>query len=314
MGPERWRYALVTIMAVDYPIPPWLTPQAAQGYGELAGAAHRAALQAKLEREKMAQQAAQAAMQMQARQQELAANMQARAEAMRSEAMREDQKLRIEKAYKDSVLGIQQQELDIRQKTAEHSIKQAAASFAAKQEAGRRIAAGEDPQKVWMELGPTMGITGNAMANLSKKPFEMGSASDIEGLPGFKQIQTGPETRRIVRLPPNLEGMNTTPTPVVANGKVIGYNIPRIPGTTFRGAPKENKMDALLQQAAATKGGSPAVQSPTAAAAEAIRMVGDRRAAFDAQTKNFIRWLDPEPELEEEDLEEEEAEVLDATE
>ena len=182
----------------SYPIPPWLDVRPAQ-FGE---AAARGA-EISLGRARIAQEAQQSAVRANMAAQELAA----RREQEQQNAQREAQQLEIQKAYQQAQLGLKQQELDQSEQDLKMRVQAAATKSAAQMEAQQRIQAGEDQAKVWMELGPQVGMTGAGVASLARGSKAFGGAESIPGLPDyFKQVQSGPGTRRIVQLPHPAEG------------------------------------------------------------------------------------------------------------
>ncbi len=86
----------------SYPLPPWLEPSAAQGYGQLAGEAQQRALSAQLARERMSQESAQFAIESQQRSQQTAAENQARQEQLNQEHQVEQQKIAIDQPISSS--------------------------------------------------------------------------------------------------------------------------------------------------------------------------------------------------------------------
>jgi hypothetical protein len=179
-----------------YPIPPWLDVQPAQ-FGE---AAYKGAT-IRMERARLAQQAQEANQRAGIAAAELSAKMSAQQQA----ALREQQEAEIQNALEQAQLGLKTRQLD----QAEQEINLAERDFgmkldiatrksAAQQEAAARIRAGEDPSKVWAELGPQAGITGSGLPALMKKPFSLQGAQDIPGLKDYKAVQTSPDQFRII--------------------------------------------------------------------------------------------------------------------
>lgn len=231
---------------MEYPIPPWLHGVSPGEIGQLYQNAQRAGAQIQMEQQRLSQESQQAQMALQAKQ-----------EAAKQDQMRQAQQMQIEKAYHDSEIGLRKSQLEQTQKELQQKTQIAAQTFQAKQQAQQRIAAGEDPQKVWMELGPMMGVTGAGLANLAKKPVQFGGATSVEGLPeDWKAVQTGAGSRRIIHIPTTETGTNTAPTTVTGpNGEMLGYRIP-MPGgkQIFRGPPKSNSFEEKLKAVRAARG------------------------------------------------------------
>jgi hypothetical protein len=113
--------------------------------------------------------------------------------------LRADHKIAIEKAQSDALLGIRQSQLELQQQRAVETAKRAALTFQAQETYRRRVAGGEDPRKVLLEIGPGMGMTGSGMASLTKAPDEMfipppaRDVMDEGGNPtGVQMFQTSP--------------------------------------------------------------------------------------------------------------------------
>lgn len=126
------------------------TPNLAQSFlggARLAQDAAQHAQAIQLQREKLAQDAQQAEMELMAKQQ-----------AAQQQQLRQQQEMEIEKAYKQAQIGLRQREVDESAKVLEFKTQQAAQHTLIQQTAQQRIARGEDPQKVWQELGPQAGV------------------------------------------------------------------------------------------------------------------------------------------------------------
>lgn len=130
------------------PIPQWLEPSAAQGWGDIAAKGQ----QLQLERARIQQQG-------------VIANMEAQSkrEQQQAESARQQQQIQYEKSYRDAQLGLQQQEQDLKQQQFQQQVKNAATRSAAMMRISQRIAAGEDPSRVYMEEGPAAGATADTL-------------------------------------------------------------------------------------------------------------------------------------------------------
>src|ERR1700744_261925 len=170
----------------DYPLPPWLTPQAAQGWGELAGQAARARLNAGLERERMQQQSAQFAIEAVRRFQQAAAEAKARKEGLEYDHTMEQQKIAIDQQYKQQQLSIAQQDEQLAQQQFAQKTADAAKKFTAnqsfqkailpKEQGGEGLNATEAALKY---MAPYM--TGTEIGRLSAIPkdFKPGATAEI---------------------------------------------------------------------------------------------------------------------------------------
>jgi hypothetical protein len=273
-------------------LPPWLTPQAAQGYGDLAAEGFKTGATIANERARLAQEAAQHGMEMQQRQQEFQQKTAAEQEAAQQAGLVEQQKIQIDKATKDAELGLRQQDLALKQKDFEQQTQQAAALSAVQQQATKRIAAGEDPQKVWMELGPQMNMTSAALSKLITPPFKPGTAAQIPNDPTHQLIQTGPNAWHVTAIPSNVA--TNAPDEMPRTGGRWEKN----PGTgkfQWVADKKKTGVEAAMDAYRASKGGTK-TNTPAAkdlGTNEVIKVTKDgRKAVFDSKSKEFVRWAD----------------------
>lgn len=102
---------------------------------------------------------------MQARQMEQQAQLQREANAisaqvkleeMAAENRRAEQRVLVDKAYNDAIVSVRQQEAETRAADLQRKMQEASSRYAIQAQAQRRIQAGEDPARVWMELGPSL--------------------------------------------------------------------------------------------------------------------------------------------------------------
>lgn len=147
-------------MAADIGIPPWLN-RSADPASYFLPARH----EAWNEIGEMARiQQASAALAESARRTDM--ELQMERERSQAEQNVKQQQLEIAKAYHDSETGLQVQKLEEAKRMNSMRIQQFAQSAAAKQEYQQRVASGEDPAKVGLELGPRMGVPGSGLASL----------------------------------------------------------------------------------------------------------------------------------------------------
>lgn len=236
------------------------TPNLAQAY--LGG--RRIAV----EREAIAQRANEAASRIALARQELAqeavANemrLAATQQAQAREAMQAAQEAEIAKSYRDIQLGMAQRKLALDEQSAAMELQEAARGF----DMNQRF------QKRFSELSATLGPEQAATRALLEIGPQAGG--------GFTRSVSPPQREPTVSVPIYPEGTD----PVVA--RAMG-----IPATTVRGSVNQlatmlgTNMPTALRQPSQPKVGAPS--------SEVIRRTKDgRRAVFDADTKQFIRYL-----------------------
>lgn len=154
----------------EYPLPPWLHGVSPEAIGTLYSGGMRLGASIAQEQAQEAFTAQQAAQQMAYHQQQLQqekelaimrADAQAKQQAQ-ANAMAQ-QRIEMERAYHDQRIGIEQQKAAEAQQALTAKAQLAARQFDAQQRAARRISAGEDPAKVWLEEGPAAGQIGSTM-------------------------------------------------------------------------------------------------------------------------------------------------------
>ena len=210
-------------MPQAYPIPPWMgpQPQIAQLYAE--GVKIRQ--QTVLERERLNNQQVLARMQIDAR----------REEADRNHLL-EQQQLEIEKAYKEAEVGLRQEELKRRDEETQLKVQEAARQYQsqqmAQQEAEQMIQGGLEPEtawkRSWMKYGPTAGLTGGAMGQMTRGGgsggLDYGPARPVPGTPpewNMYERQTGPETISLIRPPTSMDNGEPAPEGYFKHGNKL---------------------------------------------------------------------------------------------
>lgn len=202
-------------MPVDYSIPPWLTPQAAQGWGDLWAKGNALTLQAQGEANKVALEGArlsQAARQASLRHEEALANLAADKEARDKAALVEGQKIEVKKAYDDAQIGLAQQKIDAEAKQiAAQSLAQQ--NFAKDYQAavGAGTSADEAYQAAILKHGPSLysGTPGGGASFASAlKPRQQSTALTPQLQPVLNPdgstnadllaLQTGPGSLRAI--------------------------------------------------------------------------------------------------------------------
>lgn len=111
---------------------------------------------------------AEASQHLQAQQQEAQMHHELEQKRLEQNSRLEQQQLEISKAYHDAQVGMQMQRLEEAKKVNEWKMQKFAQQAQVQMQARQRIASGEDPTKVWMELGPEMGFTGSGQASISR--------------------------------------------------------------------------------------------------------------------------------------------------
>jgi hypothetical protein len=166
------------------PPTPWLRPPDTdqnylKGYGlGQQGASEQ--VQIAMAQQRMAQQAAEASAQLQERSQAAQMEIEMRQKEHERQSLMDQQKLEIEKSYRQSQIGLEKQKLDEEIKINQSKLSQTANLAAAQMEAQKRIAAGEDPSDVWMEIGPRAGMTGAGMGSLIRSKQAMLPPEDVQ--------------------------------------------------------------------------------------------------------------------------------------
>jgi hypothetical protein len=243
----------------EYPLPSWLTPQAAQGWGELAGQAARARLNAGLERDRMAQQSAQFAIEANQRSQELAAQTKAHQDALNYEHIVDQQKIAIDQAYKQQQLALSQQDEQLAQQQFALKAADAARKFTAnqnfqkailpKEQGGEGLSATEAALKY---MAPFM--TGTEMGRLSAIPkdFKPGATTQIPGASSEGLVQVAPNRwEKYATIPQTITNAPTAMDVTNSAGDTIGYEIQlqgQKPHYQSKTQTKTSPMDVLRQR------------------------------------------------------------------
>lgn len=136
------------------------------------------------------------------------AAMQAELEKQRIEqqSRMESQRIEISKAYHDSQVALERDRLAQAKEMNDFQMKKYADMAAARMEISKRIASGEDPTKVIMEVGARAGDVGSAMSatvrayenKLAKVPEQWIPADPVTGAPGHFR-----ESRGGIKFPPS---------------------------------------------------------------------------------------------------------------
>lgn len=125
-------------------IPPWLAPKADEAENFLRG--YQTGAQISEAQSRLAVQSQQVA----------------------EQSLRRQQELEIDKAYKQAMLQMNQSELAERKRVNDLNMLKSSRMFAAQEQYRRRVAAGEDPMKVGLEIGPMMGTTDAGLAGMAR--------------------------------------------------------------------------------------------------------------------------------------------------
>lgn len=286
----------------NYILPPWLHPSRTDPAQAFVSAFQTGA-QVANQRARLAQHAEQVAMDAAIKDREV-----------QRRAALDQQRVEIAKARTQAEIGIREQQLNVVQERARDTARMAAANFklramqdqredakigmvqekqarsvAAQNEAQRRIAAGEDATKVYMELGPAIqgGMTGMSgfINQGSGIDFTKEQARPVAGLPDrYKALRTGKNTQQVFDTgstqEPEARPLKGDPSKVVID---MGNGKPPI----VRNAPVSPEMEALGKALAAAYSDD----DPEAVARIRKQIADLNNAAPAAPSTNSIRIL-----------------------
>lgn len=159
-----------------YPIAPWLHPQ--DTVGPYVQGLHLGA-QLQQERQRLSQQAAEAAVRAQMQQ-----------EQMERESMIAQQRIEVSKAQQQQEVALKQQELAQHQQTIQMATEQAARKFQAMQAYQSEVAGGGDPLKAILKYGPAMGQQASAEA-AAIRASQLAARQGPGGLPNVPVMKLG---------------------------------------------------------------------------------------------------------------------------
>lgn len=179
-------------MAVDYAIPSWISqPPSPSPAASYITSLHQGA-QIGLEQQQLQQRAVLAQQELNARQQEQAQRMQL-----------EQQQIEYDHALKTAELGMQQQKLDEAKQLTDLQIAESARRFSAQQAVQADIDSGVDPATAMFRRAADLGMHAGDIGALSRAvhppPGLTGGMEEIGD--GYRAIQTGPNTRKIIAPP-----------------------------------------------------------------------------------------------------------------
>lgn len=192
----------------DYAVPSWIRPPGNIAQDWLSGMQAGAGI---------ARQRAE--LQQQAQIANLHADIQA--QQMQMQAERQRQMLQMQKAYHDQITQIRQDQLAQQQQKVQLATDQAARKFMATQAYQQRVARGEDPSAVMLELGPSMGASGGDMAAAMRaqregegKEYGDVTTEDLGG--GYKAVyRTGSPGLHVLN-PPKEHGISLSAMAAIA--------------------------------------------------------------------------------------------------
>jgi hypothetical protein len=295
----------------NYPIPAWLTPQAAQGWGDLTAESYRTGASILRGNQEAAASAQDAAI----RSQELSQKTALQQQQIQQDAMVEQQKIAIEKAYNDATIGLKQQDQAEASREFELQTQQAASKFAAnqlfqksmlpKEQGGEGLTA----QQAALKYLSTY-MTPDALGRMATRPppFTLGNPVKVPGITNMQFLQTSPNHWSQIPVPASATGDASTVPIRGQGGQVIGYwAYPPGGGKPVRiGLPKSSGLEATMEKLKGKTGGGDVqhilpdstkreINLDTSRTDEVIRMYEGRRAAFDPKTRQFLRWVDDTP-------------------
>ncbi len=215
---------------MDYPLPPWLSPQASQGWGGLALDAAKSRANVQMHRDQMAQQSAQFAIEAQQKSQQAAQEAQANQDALNYNHLMEQQKIAIDQAYKQQQASMEQGRLEVEQGRFTAATQQAAAqhtgmtnyqnSQVPKEKGGEGLT---EPQARLKYLVPIMTPDAAARDAVDTIPFDIGNPIPIPGHPDLDAIHTSRNSIQLVPKPPG--AITNAPTVINVpgpNGESLG--------------------------------------------------------------------------------------------
>lgn len=171
----------------EYPIAPWLHP--ADTVGPYVQGLHLGA-QLQQERQRLAQQANEAAVRAEMQQQQ-----------MQQESLQAQQRLEVQKAAQQQQVALKQQELAQHQQTIQMATEQAARKYAALQAYQQEIAQpGADPLKAILKYGPAMGQQASPEA-AAIRAQQMAARQGPGGLPNVPVMKLGKSQEEFAMFP-----------------------------------------------------------------------------------------------------------------
>lgn len=273
-----------------YPFAPWIQPpesiagrylqgvqignQIANQRAQLAEAQNRSALQASLQQQELQQQ-----------------------------ALAQQQRLEVQKAYNQQAIALRQQQLQDAEQLNLIRVQQAARALTLRQRYTQRVAQGEAPAKVLLEMGPELGIGEQAMAAAfrSLTPKTVPTPPQVITQDGQKfwqitepsgavRIQAFPQTKTTTPKMSEFDKaeMQTDLAALKAIQNQIGQASPNVAPKFIKGL--QDRADQLREKLEEKWGNKlPPVQ-------EVIRIdQHGRKVVFDAKTKKALRYADEQP-------------------
>jgi hypothetical protein len=268
----------------NYPIPPWLDPSAAQGYGALAQHASSIALDNQMQRDRLSQQAQEFAVDTQQRSQEIAAANAAKQEQLNYEHQLEQQKMQVDQAYKQQQIALDQQSQQLAEKQFAAKTQDAAAKFTANQNFQKAILPKEQGgeglnaiQAALKYMSPHM--TGTEVGRLAALPgdFKPGNTFAIPNASSESLVQVAPNRwEKYATIPQTVTNVPAAIPVPDASGKTIG-NVIQIPGEKPRYenlSSKGDDLDEMIKKRLDAKSGGKASTAVDTKKDEARKAVG----------------------------------------
>ncbi len=188
---------------MPYPVPPWLgvsPPDFGRAAAEGAGI--------RVQKARIAEEARQANM----RASMAAAELSAKQQQQQAALAKEQTDAEFQRQFQQTQLGLHERQLDQEEQRITQTVQQASQKFAVQQQAAERIRGGEEPSKVWAELGPMIGMTGSGMnAILRGRTGGPPSAEDVPGLPGYVRLERSPGNYQFIRKATIPDAIRTIP-------------------------------------------------------------------------------------------------------
>src|ERR1051325_7558478 len=171
------------------------------------------------------------------------------------QSRQKQQELEIQKSYDEQQVGLRQKALEEAQQRIDQQVKAASQKYAAQQRIQQRIAAGEDPDKVYLEEGAMAGGSMSGLSGFARdlrmahapKDIQAGQVIDSSGSPIPGMAAIGGRARLIPRIPaPRLSPESS------AMGKNITQSISALDKALneeqLKENPDQNKIGAIQGQ------------------------------------------------------------------
>lgn len=205
---------------------------------------------------------------LQQEQQQSAMEMQVKQQQLQQESLRAQQELQVKSQYDQQMAGLKMQELKTANDTLQLKTQEAMDQHKAEQEYRTRFKAGEDPTKLWQELGPGMGMRGTGMGSTFRPPnTPPGTPISVPGgVPGVADGRGGFIPTMNASMPASMQQGGGTDESDQGTGVPEDQAVP---------APSQGAMTPSMFQAETAR------NRATQAAGESTAKLAERKAAAD---------------------------------